>query len=191
MNGHAGKVVIVSGPSGAGKSTVVREVLKTSRLPLRLSVSATTRPPRQGEENGRDYHFLSHQEFQRRREKDEFLECKEVFGRGHWYGTLRSEATVGNAEGKWVLLEIDVAGALTVLEQIPDAITIFIHPGTMAELERRLRQRGSETQESVRRRLEVAAQEMASKYKYQHEVINDSVSRAAAEIRNILEQSGE
>ena len=91
--------------------------------------------PRRGNRTGRDYHFLSHDEFQRRRENGEFLECKEVFGRGDWYGTLRSEVTTGHAEGKWVLLEIDVAGALTVLQQIPDAITIFIHPGSMAELE--------------------------------------------------------
>jgi len=189
MNG-TGRLVIISGPSGAGKSTVVRELLRIGRLPLKLSVSATTRPPRQGEQDGRDYYFMSHEEFQRRRENGEFLECKEVFGRGHWYGTLRDEVAAGYAEGKWVLLEIDVAGALTVLEQHPDAVTIFIHPGSMDELERRLRQRGSETQESINRRLEVAAREMSLRHQYQHEVVNDRVSRAAAEICEILEQSG-
>jgi guanylate kinase len=191
MSEHGAKLVIVSGPSGAGKSTVVRQLLDVAPVPLTLSVSATTRARRQGEQDGRDYHFLSHEEFQSRREAGEFLEYKEVFGQGDWYGTLRSEVTNGQAAGKWVLLEIDVAGALTVLQQIPDAITIFIHPGSMAELEQRLRDRGTETPESLARRLEVAQQELACVDKYQYQVINDSVLRAVNEICEILKRSGE
>ncbi len=191
MSAETGKVVILSGPSGAGKSTVVRRLLQCSPVPLRLSVSATTRSPRPGERAGWDYHFLSQEEFARRRQAGEFLECKEVFGRGDWYGTLRSEVTTGHAEGKWVLLEIDVQGALSVLEQVPDAITIFLHPGSLAELERRLRTRGTESPESLARRLEVARGELEFVHRYQFEVINDTVERAVEEICQILSRCGE
>ena len=191
MNAVAGKVVIISGPSGAGKSTVVERLLRTCPVPLRLSVSATTRRPRPGEQDGVHYHFLAREEFQRRRQQGEFLECKEVFRRGDWYGTLRSEVATGHAEGKWVLLEIDVQGALSVLEQIPDAVTIFLHPGSLEELERRLTLRGTESAESLARRLDVARAEMKYVRAYQHEVINDTVDRAVQEICEILQRCGE
>jgi guanylate kinase len=191
MNAVAGKVVIISGPSGAGKSTVVERLLQTCPVPLRLSVSATTRAPRPGEQDGVHYHFLSRAEFQRRREQDAFLECKEVFGRGDWYGTLRSEVATGQAAGKWVLLEIDVQGAMSVLEQIPDAVTIFLHPGSLAELEQRLIRRGTESTSSLTRRLDVARAEMNYVRAYQHEVINDTVDRAVREICDILQRCGD
>jgi guanylate kinase len=187
MSGSSqGRLVIVSGPSGAGKSTVVRQLLDTCPLPLQLSVSATTRAPRPGEQDGVDYHFVPHDEFCRRRAAGEFLEWKEVFGRGHLYGTLRSETTAGLAAGKWVILEIDVEGALAVLEQHPEAITIFVHPGAMAELEHRLRGRGTDSEESIQRRLAVARRELACKDRYRYEVINDSVDRAVREICDLL-----
>ncbi len=182
-----GKLVIVSGPSGAGKSTVVRRLLEVCRLPLKLSVSATTRSPRPGEIDGREYHFLTVEEFLRRRDNDEFLESKEVFGRGDYYGTLRSETASGLSQGKWVILEIDVEGALAVLQQHPEAITIFLHPGSMEELERRLRLRGTESEASVQRRLEVARRELAMIDRYRYEVINDTVERAVREICDILQ----
>jgi guanylate kinase len=191
MNVVAGKVVIISGPSGAGKSTVVQRLLATCPVPLRLSVSATTRAPRPGEQDGVHYHFLAHGEFQRRRQRGEFLECKEVFGQGDWYGTLRSEVATGHAAGKWVLLEIDVQGALAVLEQIPDAVTIFLHPGSLEELAHRLIQRGTESAESIERRLDVARAEMQYVNAYQYEVINDTVERAVQEICQILQRCGE
>ena len=181
-----GKLVILSGPSGAGKSTVVKELLSICPLPLQRSVSATTRQPRPGEQDGREYHFLSHSEFAGRRAHDEFLECKEVFGRGDWYGTLNATVTAGLAAGKWVLLEIDVEGALAVLERYPDAITVFVHPGSPEELERRLRSRGTEAEASIQRRLEVARRELASRDQYRHTVINETVSEAAREISEIL-----
>lgn len=181
-----GKLVVISGPSGAGKSTVVRQLLAECGLPLELSVSATTRPPRAGEQDGVDYFFLSKEEFARRREAGEFLEWKEVFGRGDFYGTLRSVATSGLCEGKWVILEIDVEGALSVLQQHPEAITVFLHPGSVTELERRLRQRNTESEQSIERRLEVARREMAVVDRYQYEVINDRVERAVQEICDIL-----
>jgi guanylate kinase len=191
MNAVAGKLVIVSGPSGAGKSTVVQRLLADCSLPLCLSVSATTRQPRPGEQDGVHYHFLTPEEFQRRRARGDFLECKEVFGRGDWYGTLRSEVATGHAAGKWVLLEIDVQGALAVLAQVPDAITIFLHPGSLEELEKRLQLRGTETRQSMARRLEVARAEMGYVGKYQYEVINDTVDRAVQEICAILRRCGD
>jgi guanylate kinase len=181
-----GRLVIISGPSGAGKSTVVRRLLERCTLPLALSVSATTRRPRPGEQEGIDYHFLPKEEFLRRRDANEFLEWKEVFGQGHLYGTLRNETATGLAAGKWVVLEIDVEGARMVLEQHPEAITIFLHPGSMEELEQRLRQRGTESEESILRRLEVAGREMSCRDRYKYEVVNDTVDRAVQEICDIF-----
>ena len=183
-----GKLVIVSGPSGSGKSTVVQRLLVESELPLVLSVSATTRPPRAGEENGRDYVFLSDEEFQSKRKSGEFLECKEVFGRGYWYGTLRNVVSTGLNEGKWVLLEIDVQGALAVLQGYPQAVTIFVHPGSMAELEKRLRNRGTESPESIQRRLDVAAEELALRHHYTHEIINDEIDKTVQQLCKLLVQ---
>src|SRR6185436_15710478 len=117
----APRLVIVSGPAGAGKSTIVRRLLRECSMPLQLSVSATTRPRRPQEADGIDYHFLSHEDFAQRRAAGEFLECKEVFGRGDWYGTLKSEVQSGFAAGNWVILEIDVDGAASVLEAHPEA----------------------------------------------------------------------
>ncbi|MEZ6103982.1 MAG: guanylate kinase [Pirellulaceae bacterium] len=186
----AGSLIIISGPSGAGKTSVVRELLETYPRPLKLSVSATTRPPRQGERDGVDYHFLSDGEFQRRRERGEFLECCEVFGRGHWYGTLRSEVETGRQQGQSVILEIDVQGAMKVVQQVPDAISIFIRPGTLAELERRLRGRGTETEDKIQRRLEVATRELSHAGEYRYQIINETIERSVREIAEILMQHG-
>jgi guanylate kinase len=180
------RIVILSGPSGAGKTTVVRELLRSSPVPLVLSVSATTRRPRTGEVDGREYHFLSSAEFARQRAAGEFLECKEVFGRGDWYGTLRREVTTGLEQGKWVLLEIDVEGAMAVRERFPDCVMVFLHPGSLEELERRLRGRGTDSEESIRRRLEVATGELARASEYSYQVVNETPAQAVAEIRAIL-----
>ena len=147
-----GRLVVISGPSGAGKTSVMRRVYETCQVPLVRSVSATTRPPRNGETDGVDYHFLSDDDFRTLRKKGDFLECFEVFGHGYWYGTLWSEVTTGLAAGKWVVLEIDVQGAAAVLQRFPDAITIFLRPCSRKELERRLRGRGSESEEGIQRR---------------------------------------
>jgi len=186
-----GRVVVVSGPSGAGKTSVMQRVFPVCALPLIRSVSATTRPPRPGETDGVDYHFLSSQEFQSLRERGSFVECFEVFSQGSWYGTLRSEVTTGLSAGKWVILEIDVQGALSVMEQYADAISIFIQPGTLAELERRLRGRGTETEEAIQRRLATARRELAAADRYRYCVVNDSMDRAVQEISDILMQEWE
>ncbi len=183
---RTGRLVIISGPSGAGKSTVVRGVLEASPLPLLPSVSATTRPPRPGETDGEDYYFLTPAEFHRRQEAGDFLESKEVHGRGDWYGTLRFPVEEGLAAGKWVVLEIDVEGMLAVQPHFPDAITIFIHSGSREELERRLRTRGTESEFSLNRRLAAAEEELAKKHHYRHEVVNHDREEAVREIVAIL-----
>lgn len=178
--------MIISGPAGAGKSTVVRRLLDECNLPLTLSVSATTRPPRPAEQEGIDYHFLTPEQFEQRRRQGEFLECKEVFGLGHWYGTLLGEVTTGLDAGKWVVLEIDVQGALAAIEQYPDAITIFLHTGSLEELERRLRGRKTESEQTIQRRLAVAQQELNYIDRYRHEVINNDIHQAVQDICEIL-----
>ena len=191
MTHPPGKLIVISGPSGAGKSTVVRELLTACPLPLALSISATTRPPRPGEMNDEHYHFLSHAEFEAKRARREFLECKEVFGRGDWYGTLQSPVAAGLAAGKWVILEIDVQGALAVREFHPEAITFFIHSGSLEELERRLRQRNTETEDSLTRRLEVARRELTYLGEYRYQVINRDINHAVQEICEILLRHGD
>lgn len=181
-----GRLVVVSGPSGAGKTSVMQRVFDASTLPLVRSVSATTRSPRLGETDGVDYHFLTDGDFQTRRQRGDFLECFEVFGQGHWYGTLESEVATGLAAGKWVVLEIDVQGALTVMQQFPDAITIFIRPSSRQELERRLRGRGTETEEAIESRLARADRELALADRYQYQVINDNMDQAVQELCGIL-----
>jgi guanylate kinase len=184
-----GHLVVISGPSGAGKTTLLKHLYASCSLPLVASVSATTRRPRPGEVDGVDYHFLSREEFARRREAGEFLECCEVYGRGDWYGTLRSEVTPSLEAGKWVVLEIDVQGTLAVLEHYPEALTIFIEPASVDELERRLRDRGTETDEALARRLEVARRELAQIDLYRFRVVNTDLLRAAQELCDILVRS--
>lgn len=185
----SGRVVILSGPSGAGKSTLRRRLIECASIPLVRSVSATTRSPRPGEVDGIDYHFLSPEEFERRRRRGDFLECFEVFGRGYWYGTLASEVTTSLEAGKWVLLEIDVQGAQAVLKRFPDAVTIFIHAGSMEELEARLRGRETETEDAVQARLKQAQAELAVANRYRYQVVNDDLERAVREICDILTQT--
>jgi guanylate kinase len=181
---HPSRLVVISGPSGAGKSTVVRELLTSCPLPLVMSVSATTRAARRGEAEGEDYFFLTPEQFAMRRVAGDFLECKEYAG--NWYGTLQSQVTAGLAEGKWVILEIDVEGTMAVLEKHPDALTIFVHSGSVEELERRLRARNTESEEALARRLETAKRELAQKSRYRHEVINRDVQQAVREVCQIL-----
>lgn len=186
-----GRLIVLSGPSGAGKSTVLRRLLQRSSLPLVVSVSATTRPPRPGEVDGVDYHFLTAEQFDRRRRRGEFLECFQVFGKGHWYGTLAEEVTSSLREGKWVVLEIDVQGARSIVDRFPDAITIFVRPESLEELQRRLRGRKTESEDAIQHRLEQARHELASADQYQYQVINDDVDRAVQQICNILSSSGD
>lgn len=187
---ESGHLLIFSGPSGAGKTTVLRGVLEQSKLPLKMSVSATTRPPRPGEVDGVDYHFLDPNEFQRRRDAGDFLECFEVFGRGYWYGTLKESVTASLEAGQWVVLEIDVQGREKVVEQYPDAVTFFVRPESLAVLEQRLRDRGTENEETIQRRLEVARHEWPFGKQYTYEIINHSVAESVDEVCRKLERIG-
>jgi guanylate kinase len=168
-----GHLVVISGPSGAGKTTLLKRVFAECRLPLVGSVSATTRRPRRGEIDGEDYHFLSREEFARRREAGEFVECCEVYAQGDWYGTLRNEVTPSLEAGKWVVLEIDVQGTF--------------QPASVDELERRLKSRGTESEVALARRLEVARRELASADYYRYQVTNDDLERAVREVCDILQ----
>lgn len=184
-----GKLVVLSGPSGVGKTTVLGGLFEKCSLPLVRSVSATTRPPREGEQDGVDYYFLTEDEFSRRRRAGEFLECFQVYGRGHWYGTLESEVASGLAAGKWVVLGIDVQGAAAVVEKFPDTITIFLRPSSWEELEARLRNRQTETEEEIQKRLARARSELALADRYRYQVVNDCWRRAVDEICSILKRA--
>ena len=189
MAAQPGRLVVISGPSGVGKTSILRRLLADvpSLIP---SVSATTRPPRVGERDGVDYHFLTLEEFERRRAAGEFLECCRVYGRQHWYGTLAAEVAPRIAAGEWVVLEIDVEGTLSILARYPEALTIFVEPSDPDDLERRLRGRGTESPEAMARRLEVAHRELREAHRYRHRVVNDHIDTAVASIERILDVAG-
>ena len=186
MSGTGPRIVVLSGPSGSGKTTLVR--LLIDRAPVRLvkSVSATTRPPRPGEIHGDDYWFLSPAEFRSRLEHGDFIEHAEVFSSGYLYGTLRSELDRAHARNGWAFLEIDVEGAQKVVQQYPQAVTIFLRTPSPAEFERRLRARGTESEEVIQRRLAVAERELSQAPHYRYIVVNDQLESAVTEICDIL-----
>ena len=180
------RIVVLSGPSGSGKTTVVNRLIGEAPVTVVKAVSATTRPPRSGERDGEDYYFLTREEFDRRRRQGQFLECAEVHGSGYWYGTLRTEIERARRRGAWSLLEIDVQGALCVMEEYPDAVTIFLRTPSLEQYEQRLRSRATESEAAIARRLETARNELPFADRYQYQVVNKDLDRAVAEISAIL-----
>jgi len=181
-----GKVVIVSGPSGVGKSTICKEL--AARMDnVYLSVSATTRPKSNGEENGRDYWFMSEDEFHERLEKNMLLEHAKVFG--YYYGTPKDKVDEALQAGKIVILEIDVQGARQVKTIIPDATMIFILPPSSKDLAERLNRRGRDAAEVAEQRLNGASDEIAAAWEqhYEHMVINEDLQQAINECVQIIE----
>lgn len=175
-------VLIVSGPSGSGKSTLVKKLLE---LPGTLwSVSYTTRPPRPAEIPGQWYNFTSEQEFLRMVERGEFLEHARVFGK-YLYGTPRRWLEDARTKGLDLVLEIDVQGAEQVKQKLPEAVAIFILPPSRQELERRIRARGQDSEEEIKRRLERARQELARYREYEYVVVNDDLETAGREVQSI------
>lgn len=177
-----GLLLVISGPSGAGKGTICKAIIEKDKL--WLSVSATTRAPRNGEIDGKNYFFISHEEFLARIEKDDFLEYAEVYG--NYYGTPRSSVIEMINNGKDVILEIDIQGALKVKEAFPEGIFIFILPPSMEELKQRIIKRGSETPESLMTRFKSAYKEINYVSKYSYAVVNDTVDTAVAKIESIV-----
>ena len=177
------RVFVITGPSGVGKGTLIRGVME--RLPaLELSVSATTRAPRPGEQNGRDYHFLAPEEFERRVQAGEFVEHADYAGRR--YGTLRGELEQRVRSGAPVVLEIEVQGARQVRAAMPEAVQVFIAPPSLEALRTRLIGRGTDGNEEVERRLGVAEQELAARDEFAHVVVNDRLEDALDQLAEIV-----
>ncbi len=177
------KVFVITGPSGVGKGTLISRLLE--RVPgLELSVSATTREPREGETDGVDYHFLSAEEFDRRIEAADFLEFATYSG--NRYGTLRSEVRRRLDAGHSVVLEIEVQGARQVRAAMRESVQVFIAPPDPAVLRERLQGRGTDSPDAIDARLEVAELELAAQDEFAHRVVNDDLDRAAVELEGIV-----
>lgn len=191
MASRRGRLIVIAGPSGVGKGSVVQRLLSRDRTSaesrLAYSVSVKTRAPRANEREGREYYFISEDAFDQMLRADELLEWAPFVD--HRSGTPRSFVEQALAEGRDVILEIDVKGAEQVRAKIPDAELIFLTPPSMAELESRLRGRGTEDDERIARRLETAAWEITQQDRFDHVVVNDDVERAAEEVAAIIDAS--
>ena len=178
-----GRVFVISAPSGTGKTTLVKKLLK-NHPNFKLSVSWTTRPPRPDEGDGRDYHFVSQSEFLEASKNNNFLEFEIVHG--YYYGTPRQDVKKNIQDGYTVILDIDTKGALTIRKSCPQAILIFIQPPSIEDLENRLRQRATESEQDIKRRLQNAHQEMSIKSKFDYVIINNKLDHAYDELERCI-----
>jgi guanylate kinase len=181
-----GHLFIISGPSGAGKSTILGAILK-KRPQLRYSISYTTRPPRGNEKNGVEYHFVSEAVFRRKINKGEFAEWAEVHG--YLYGTSATYVEEALAQGLDILFDIDVQGAKRLSAKYPEALSVFVMPPNMEELEKRLLKRGVDSLSALQRRLKNAKAEVARADDYNHVVVNDDLAQAVSDLESIIEQA--
>ena len=177
------KLIVVSGPSGVGKGTIVKTLIKR-RSDVVESVSCTTRAPRTGEVHGREYYFLSKEEFEKRVREDDFLEYDNHFG--NYYGTPKSFVRETLKE-KSVILEIDVVGALNAKKAFPNSVLVMIVPPSIDELRRRLLSRGTESEEEVENRLQRLSYELSQKDKYDFVIVNDELERAIRDVESVLD----
>ena len=178
-----GKIIVIAAPSGAGKTSIAREILRRNPL-LRFSVSATTRPKRDGETDGKDYFFLTQEVFLDRVARGEFVEWEEIYG--NCYGTLQCEVDTAITRGKHLLFDVDVKGALSIKRRYPEALLIFIQPPSFEVLEQRLRARLTENAAALERRLARVPMELAQAPLFDHRVTNDVLDRAIEEVQTIV-----
>ncbi len=180
-------LIILAGPSGSGKSTIIARLLQDGRLPLRLSVSATTRRPRPYERDGVHYWFWTPEQFQKQLQAGAFLEWAEV--NGQRYGTLRCEVDAYRNKGVGVLLDIDVQGAAQVRARYPDCLSLFLRTSSWEVYEQRLRKRGTETEEQIARRLATAQRELERIHEFDHVIVNDDLDSAVCQVRGLIAQA--
>lgn len=184
-----GLLIVFSGPSGVGKGTILKEVMKDESLKLTYSVSMTTRKPRDGEVDGINYFFVSKEGFEKAIDNHELLEYATYVD--NYYGTPKNFVEKKREEGMNVVLEIDLQGAKQVMARAHDALSIFIEPPSMEELERRIRGRQSETEETIKKRIEVARNEMAGRELYDYVVCNDELTKAIEDVKEIIRKEME
>ena len=181
-----GKLIVFSAPSGSGKTTIVQHLLKQEALNLEFSVSATSRDPRGEEQHGKEYYFLSLEDFKKHMKNDDFLEWEEVY-RDNFYGTLNSEIERIWAMGKNVIFDIDVVGGLRVKRKFPErTLAVFVRPPSIEELKRRLKNRKTETEEKINMRIAKASVEMATAPRFDFIIENDELSKALKEAENLV-----
>lgn len=182
-----GKLIVFSAPSGSGKTTLVQHLLKQN-LPLGFSISATSRTPRGNEVNGQDYYFLSEDEFKQKIKQGAFIEHEEVY-QGAFYGTLKSEIDRLWAEGKHLLFDIDVKGGLNIKSEYPDeTLAVFVQPPSLEELEKRLRQRATDSEEKIQQRLDKSASELTFSQDFDVILVNDDLTLAKREVVRLVKQ---
>lgn len=183
-----GKLIVISAPSGTGKSTIIGRLINDEKLRLEFSISATTRPPRKGEENGVNYYFMTRREFQREIKNDAFAEYQEVY-EGRYYGTLKREIERINSKGNNVIMDVDVVGGINVKRLYGErALSIFIQPPSEESLKNRLLSRGTDSMEDINNRVAKAKYELGFAPQFDRCVINDILDVAVEEVRQLIDK---